>query len=1443
MRKVSQFSFIALLIIANSVIAAEQPLEPGYFKWLLHLGQNPADGFRGSIGDPKGLEPYMGCPFMPSPGEIYDFGDMWWLPTTSKMLIWTPQYSETGVFAENMPEGDFSQLYHIYVFSPEERQGRLWFKARSSCRAWNGGKLILDWRNSPAGGENYEDFLLLRGTNSMTFALISSHYEPGPYFSARVTDCNDQEFLDLTYSLEPPLPESDVVVRRTLPADYDPDSTVDVGLELMAASVAEQSGFSVIEYIPQGTSVVDAGGGRVVHNTIWWTVAAGERIPERLQYRLAVSPGRTGTIPFSGYLYKNKDFTEVRGQKVLFEDPQVSPADMADRIETIELSPGGFTHAEGITVGREDSGDYSGSLVSYGRGLVSGLKPAQTGGWAEYEFAVSNPGLYQIVLDYGELWTMYHHSAPVVAMIDGNTAGSAQLYPTTHCYGWAGEVVYSTWEDPERKVRWMGGSAHLTQGQHRLRLVFPAMYSADKNLDQYTDGRPVITRIILTNYPGLTMPRLGEPHHLDSYEHPPAMLVRDRKITRLTDGCVEMAFHGTFFSLSQGNELYFAVPHTWALSGSQASRFEIVSIEPEVFHLPPDGQQDFVFTVRSKELVSDDYAELMMVWLQGVPTNPARKPYLFSTAQHYMSLPAWEPSESFWMVPWSAWYVDHDITDPPESLLPSREDLGFNKGRYDRGILQYLEDQVREGRLPSVAQIFQRQGWDYDHPYGGWDRMWSSLLGSFYCRQGTGLQAKQHTLRLAEHNVFYPVPRRWDWARPEYLPNLLMEIGGFSPLVLAIRASREQLVSDDEQFRILHNLVLPIFNAYWGELRVVLMLQEDAKKGDTLLRVSRSAYGDTGSPTDGLHFGSPYIKIDGDAYKPGHVGPETVSVAPLRRDYPKGASVVSWPYDEDRELEAMDLMSLVAVGAAGRDPALVDQVMSVYAEILEKQNILLDDGSFRNEPGSYGSMAQYPQTLLDAQQLLGRDARSLVSASVMEKIHRAILNAAQFPFSNGSVPHLNGGGCTNQLGRSYFREIYMLEDLFPEDVGNITLYKHIEQQELNRVPGDVIDNDNYVIHGWGYAMLRSEGSWDRRMETLVSSKHLRSDPGDHVSCDSLGLVVYGLGAILTPRYGYSWIGYAAPLLNQVMVDNELWDNAYYGAFWHFDGREELPSAVAHTGDGIDCSTLGRDMSRWCIQFPEYLFDAYFVEAKDPNVHQYDWSLINMGELEIVEPESLVWEPCPQFLDGYWAGSESGGGPRMIASKDPGRIVADWHISNAPWVPNGDPTLLRYTPVHGGRLRLIAADDSPSDLINAQIGYERQGNGEQTQANSQDILVIRKLAISHAFVDTLEPIADDEEAYVKDIAVIAGGSHQQQLVKVTTAEGEDWVYLSGKWGWRLDGNQPLAGITTDADIVAWRVVNNAVTRVYLAGGSYADTAHGSWDFGTHGNHYVAGTDGE
>jgi hypothetical protein len=1451
-RRVSQLGIGILLFAATSILAAEQPLEPGYFKWLLHLGQSPSDRVLHDVLHHDQLE-FFGAEssITPAPGEIYDFSDSLYAATTN-LMIWTAQHNPDGFFSSQPLEGYFIQYYHIYIFSPEQREARLRFRVYGSLRVWSNGEMLVS-QGSDGTVEQPVDFLLHEGVNSMSFKLGGrGSPERANYLALRITDRNDNEYSDLRYSLSPPLPEADVRVSRHLPSQYGSLNELPIRLSLEVSPEATADKLTIIEYIPEGLSVTDAGGGNIVGNSIQWFSTADDLPTTQVQYSLSAPTDYTGTIAFSGYVHYEKKLEAIVGDTLIFKQAPSSASDRAESIETIEINAGDYSRADGVTVGGEFANDYSGSLESYYRGLVSGLKPHQTGGWAEYEFFVENPSRYHIVLDYGELWTMFHHNASVVVTIDDNVQFQASLFPTTHSYGFYTqcEVEYP-WNDPERKAKWIVGSVDLDAGQHTLRLTFPQMYAADMSLDRFNDGRPVITKIFIINYPGLAVPGLAEPHQLDSYEHAPARIVHNRDIAVLPDGRVEMGFHGTFYSLSQGNEIYFADGYVQPRPNENTAKFEIVSMEPSVFHLPPGGEQDFVLIVRSSESVPDDYSELVVVWLQGAPSGPARKPYLFTTAVNYIELPP-QPhglmASAFSLAAWESRKISVDVTDPAEMFIPDRNDLGFDKGRYSRDLPQFFTDQFVRGYLPSVEAIFRNRGWDYNHhsdTHGvvSWGRIWSEVMCSLYWRD-IPAQAEAYVKRLSENMVFYPVTIRWDWARPQYMPPFAWVdfVNGVPALLAHVRVAQEGMIDDTEQFQILHNLVLPIFNSYWDELRTTAIVAEDVNAGDTKLPISRPFYGDTGSPTNGFYtFPLAYIKVGGDLYhiKWASTATKLLLQEPLRKAYPKGTLISSWAFSEEIELEGRDIISPIALAAASRDPAVIDEAIAILGEIYSRQKIFLEDGSFRNEPGSYGNVSYlYPEALLNVERLLGREALGGISEDAWRKIHEYLVHASDFVFSNGLHPQLNGGGALNQLGPycGLAGLVDMLEALFPEDRENIDLYRRISGQMQNRVPGDIIDNRNFVVNGWGYAMLRSEGSWDRRMETLLSSKHLLSDPGDHVSRDCLGTVIYGLGAILTPRYGYNWVGYLPPFLNQVMVDDDREGNRYYGAFWHFDGRKELPSAVAHTGDGDDCSTLDYDMSRWCIQFPEYLFDTYFVQAKDPNVHQYDWSLINMGEMEIVEPQPLVWQPCPQFLDGYWPDPGTrGGGPRTIAGKGPGRVVVDWHISNGPWVPRGDETLLRFTPAHSGRLRLIMADDGPADLIDAQIGYYDQP--DFFQANSQDILVIRKSASSHAFVGTLEPIADDEQAYVKDVVVVERGSHNQQLVKVVTAEGEDWVYLSGKWGARPNGDQPVAGVTTDADIVVWRVVNSAVKGVYLAGGSYANTAHGSWNFGSYGNHYV------
>lgn len=1427
-------------------------VDDGYLKWLLHLGQNPNDSLLGDYRFCYKIQDLVeDGNIRPKPGEIYDLEDQipfWDCPANRDMLIWTPQYSVTGFFEGYGGEDRLiHHFYHIYIISPEERQARLHFWAFNGVHAWNNGTSLYQEGSGYNSREHYHDFVLEEGVNSMTFEVGGLNY----YLSVRLTDCNDNAFTDVTYSLAPPLPDMDVLVKRRLPDDYGSNGICDVKLEVSVKSDTEPGNLTLIEYIPEDLTVAEAGGGRVVGNSISWTLDLNQAVSWSISYSLAVPPGHTGIVPFLGYVYHDQSLAKIMADEAVFDELPRSAADMADEIDTIEIDTRDYVAGENVTI--EDIGEQ-----------FSGLRASPDGGWAQYEIDITYPGRYQILVEYAEYWTMFHHGANIALSVDDEESVQTTLFPTLHSYVVSGkDVNYS--RGPlmtNRHAFWITGDVDLTEGRHTLLLLMQPLGISNEQKDLSSDGRPVINRITLTNYPGLSVPAIAEPHHLDSYEHPPARLVHDRDVQILPGGRVEMTYYGTFYSLSQGNEIYFAQGHVRPKPGEDNTKFEIVSFEPEVFHLWPEGEQDFVLTVRSREPLPEDYSELVVVWLQGTPSCPARKPYLFTTGQTYITLSPYKQPEFDWSdsalldhVHYVSRKVNVDMTDPPDLFVPDRDDLGFNKGRYNRSIGDFFRDQFAAGKLPSVEQIFDQRGWDYENRVGShgqvtWSNIWSEIMGSLYWRDIAG-QAEAVVQRISENMIFYPVSIRWDWARPYYLPTDVFDaVGGRLTLAAHVKAAQENLVDNDEQFRILHNLILPIFTSYWDELRITGTLAQDANEGDTHIYFDRPFYGQTGSSIDGFdnYGGAGYVKIDGEPHPKSQIGGNNkISLmTPLSKTYPTGTPVSSWAYREDIELEGRDLRSLVTIAAASRDWAVIDEATHSISEILEKQHVFLSDGSFRNQPGSYGTGNDYYRIPIMLRGLLGEQAVAGISSEVLERLHNGLIYTCQFPFSNGMVPSLTATGSNNQLPRSYFLGLELLGELFPEDHENLTRYRRVTEQEASRVPGDQIDNENFVIHGWGYAMLRSEnGSWDRGMETLLASKFLVSDPGDKVSNDCLGIVIYGLGTILTPRYGSAWTRDLPPCVNQVMVDNDAgyWQNRHYGSFWHFDGRKELPCAVAHTGDGIDSSELPVHRSRWCIQFPEYLFDAYFVEAQDANSHQYDWGLINMGNLKVVEPNGLMWESYPHFLQDYWPETGTwGAGERTKASKPSGRVVADWHISNGPWEPYGDERLLRYTPAHSGRLRLIAIDGSPSDLINGQIDFY-PSPASHFHANSQDVLVIRKHAHSHTFVDTLEPIDDDEQPYVNDVIVVNKGFHNQLIVKVITNEGEDWIYFSGKWGVRPDEDQPVQGIITDADIVVWRVVNNIIERVYIANGSYAETPYGSWDFGVHGNHYTTDNDGE
>jgi hypothetical protein len=937
----------------------------GYLRWLLHLGQNPSDCLFGDYGYSYKLQSLVEEDNeKPKPGEIYDLEDQypsWDCPATRDMLIWTPQYSTTGFFEGYGFEGRRVHFYHIYIISPEERQARLHIWAYSDVMVWNNGILLYQSGSGYNTRERYQDFVLEDSINSITFQVGSSinydieyDYECH-YLGVRLTDCNDHAFTDVSYSLTPPLPDMEVLAMRRLPEDYSSNGIFDVMLDVNVNSVTEPNMVTVFEYVPEDLTVVDAGGGCIVGNSISWTLNISKSTSWSATYRLEVPSDYRGIIPFLGYVYHDRSLTQIMGDETIFRELPLSPADMGAEIDTIEIDTRDYTDGENVTV--EDIGEQ-----------VSGIRASPDGRWAQYEFDITYPGSYQILVEYAEYWNIFLDGADIILSIDGETLDPTTLFSTLHSYA-AGDYGFSYSRGPimpNRDALWVTGAVELIEGRHTLKILMQPVVIPNEQKNVSSDGRPVINRITLTNYPGLSVPSIAEPHHLDSYEHPPARLVHDRNVQILPDGRVEMKYYGTFYSLSQSNEINFADGHVRPKPGEDTAKFEIVSFEPEAFHLWPEGEQDFVLTVRSSEPLPEDYSELVIVWLQSTPSCLARRPYLFTTGQSYVTLPPYKPPELDWCgralldhVQYVSKNVNVDITDPSDAFVPDRDDLGFTDGRYGRGLGDFFADQFAAGKLPTVEHLFAQRGWDYTSRIGShgqmtWGAVWSEIMGSLYWRN-IPEQAKAVVQRISENMVFYPVSIRWDWARPYYLPaDVFDSVGGKSTL-----AAQEGLIDDNEQFKILHNLVLPILASYWDELRLTGILAQDTNEGDTSIYFDRPYYGQTGSPIDGFY--TQYVKIGGEPHSILDIGGDNkITLAtPLSKAYSKGTPVGSWAYLEDLELEGRDLRSLVTIAGASRDYAVIDEVTRTVSEILQKQHVFLSDGSFRNQPGSYGTGNDY----------------------------------------------------------------------------------------------------------------------------------------------------------------------------------------------------------------------------------------------------------------------------------------------------------------------------------------------------------------------------------------------------------------------------------------------------------------------------------------------------
>ncbi|MBM4030023.1 MAG: hypothetical protein FJ280_32180, partial [Planctomycetes bacterium] len=331
----------------------------GCCKWLLHLGQNPTDGFLAGI-NPLHIEWYVAprpqtgvkpCPGLPC-DTLRNFTD-----ATQPILVWTPQCSGTGVFGDNPSDGETQQIYLVYIGSPSERHAQLRTKHIRSLHAWNNGRLLFQHQGTGYPTvEHVFDFVLFEGANMPVLDSVGNA-EMKEHLTAWITDTQGSEYADLTYSLAPPPEARGTRVRRILPDSQGSVDKIDVSLDVRMDPNDKPSRLKIVEYIPAGTSVADAGGGTVLTNAIQWSLSAADVVPTHIRYTLGKASDIAERTAFCGYFYDGKALADVGGDSVVFAATLESPVEMAGRISTVvlpaeQLKTDRYTKGQNVDVGR-----------------------------------------------------------------------------------------------------------------------------------------------------------------------------------------------------------------------------------------------------------------------------------------------------------------------------------------------------------------------------------------------------------------------------------------------------------------------------------------------------------------------------------------------------------------------------------------------------------------------------------------------------------------------------------------------------------------------------------------------------------------------------------------------------------------------------------------------------------------------------------------------------------------------------------------------------------------------------------------------------------------------------------------------------------------------------------------------------------------------------------
>jgi len=313
------------------------PLAKYYWTDLLHLGQTLTDRFLAPLDQSLDTNDYLAkwggqANANPMAGDVCDFTDTG-ITTTINPMIWTPIHDDAGWFGYEAYD-NFGQMYHVYIFCPEQREARLRMRFDDEVRVWNNGAVAFSadaWDN---GTEGWRNCTLYEGVNSMTLRFEEGG--GGNYIAARITDRNDLPYADLLYSLSVPNPLPKAYAVRQLPASYRPGEAVEVKLSVRADTENLPASITIKETIPEGAELADFGGDPRLGNQLTWFLTPPETGIAEIPYTLRVLPDTSGALLFAGTLsYAGVPEQAIYGDNCVYEVPA------APRDATVEILAAG----------------------------------------------------------------------------------------------------------------------------------------------------------------------------------------------------------------------------------------------------------------------------------------------------------------------------------------------------------------------------------------------------------------------------------------------------------------------------------------------------------------------------------------------------------------------------------------------------------------------------------------------------------------------------------------------------------------------------------------------------------------------------------------------------------------------------------------------------------------------------------------------------------------------------------------------------------------------------------------------------------------------------------------------------------------------------------------------------------------------------------------------